>query len=156
MIHKIKQFTTHHLVKSEDLNHHGTLFAGRGAEWFVESGFVAAASLIHPKNLICVKLDSLNFQHPVRLGEIVCYNSRIIKVGKSSLVAYIRAGKNDCQQVIVDGFAVYVHVDENTKAIPHELVMESSCVEDDKIIKYHAYLNEFNKKDMERWTNEQK
>ena len=25
------------LVKSEDLNHHGTLFAGRGAEWFVEA-----------------------------------------------------------------------------------------------------------------------
>jgi len=29
---------TMRLVKSEDLNHHGTLFAGRTAEWFVESG----------------------------------------------------------------------------------------------------------------------
>jgi acyl-CoA hydrolase len=151
MIHKIKQFTTHHLVKSEDLNHHGTLFAGRGAEWFVESGFVAAATLIHPKNLICVKLDSLNFQHPVKLGEIVCYNSRIIKVGRTSLVAYIKASKNDCSQTIVDGFAVYVHVDENTKAIPHDIVIESSCVDDDKIIRYHNYLNEFNKKSIDTY-----
>ena len=33
------------LVKSEDLNHHGTLFAGRSAEWFVEAGFIAAGAL---------------------------------------------------------------------------------------------------------------
>ena len=31
-------YKTYHLVKSEDLNHHGTLYAGRNAEWFVESG----------------------------------------------------------------------------------------------------------------------
>ena len=35
---------TSRLVKSEDLNHHGTLFAGRTAEWFVEAGFVSAAA----------------------------------------------------------------------------------------------------------------
>ncbi|MDP2989667.1 MAG: hypothetical protein Q8O57_03775 [Kiritimatiellota bacterium] len=45
---KITTYVTNHLVKSEDLNHHGTLYAGRTAEWFVESGFIAAASLTHP------------------------------------------------------------------------------------------------------------
>ena len=40
----MKTFVTHRLVKGEDLNHHGTLFAGRSAEWFVESGFIAAAA----------------------------------------------------------------------------------------------------------------
>ena len=39
---KIKSFSTYHLVKSEDLNHHGTLYAGRSAEWFVEAGFIPA------------------------------------------------------------------------------------------------------------------
>ncbi|NTU75550.1 MAG: acyl-CoA thioesterase, partial [Anaerolineaceae bacterium] len=39
----IQTCVTQHLVKSEDLNHHGTLYAGRTAEWFVESGFIAAA-----------------------------------------------------------------------------------------------------------------
>ncbi len=29
---------TNRFVKSEDLNHHGTLFAGRTSEWFVETG----------------------------------------------------------------------------------------------------------------------
>jgi len=40
----METLTIYHLIKSEDLNHHGTLFAGRGAEWMVEAGFVAAAN----------------------------------------------------------------------------------------------------------------
>lgn len=131
---KITQYTIHHLVKSEDLNHHGTLFAGRGAEWFVEAGFIAAANLINPKELICVKIDSLNFQKPACLGEIICFNSRIIYAGTSSLVAYIRArGKDneeECSSILVDGYAIFVHVDENTKPKPHGIEMEPSCDED--------------------------
>ena len=38
----MKQYETSHLVKQEDLNHHGTLFAARAAAWFVEAAFVAA------------------------------------------------------------------------------------------------------------------
>lgn len=133
MVHKITQYTTHHLVKSEDLNHHGTLFAGRGAEWFVESGFIAASNLVNPKNVVCVKLDSLNFQSPVRLGGIVCFNSRIIKAGKSSLVAYIKAESKG--KVLVDGYAIYVHVDDETKPLPHGITLEPSCEEDVELIK---------------------
>lgn len=130
--HKITQYTTYHLVKSEDLNHHGSLFAGRGAEWFVESGFIACANLVNPKNVVCVKLDSLNFQNPVRLGGIVCFNSRIIKTGKSSLTAYIKAMSGD--KTLVDGYAIYVHVDENTKPLAHEIIVEPSCEEDIELI----------------------
>ena len=36
-------YSSMRLVKGEDLNHHGTLYAGRTAEWFVEAGFIAAA-----------------------------------------------------------------------------------------------------------------
>ena len=39
----MKKYYATHLVKSEDLNHHGTLFAARTASWFVESAFIAAA-----------------------------------------------------------------------------------------------------------------
>ena len=40
----LEALKTCRLIKSEDLNHHGTLFAGRCAEWFVESGFIAVAA----------------------------------------------------------------------------------------------------------------
>src|SRR5665254_21309 len=40
----MKEYNVSHLVKSEDLNHHGTLYAWRSAEWLVEGAFVAAAA----------------------------------------------------------------------------------------------------------------
>ena len=57
------------LVKSNDLNHHGTLFAGRTAEWFVESGFIAAAGVLDPKNLVCLKFMEC-ISHSLQLEEI--------------------------------------------------------------------------------------
>lgn len=126
----IKQFTTHRLVKSEDLNHHGTLFAGRGAEWFVESGFIAASYLLPPKNIICVKVHGLTFQQPVKAGESVCYNSRIVLTGGTSLKAYVEVRKANCEEIVVQGFITFVHVDENTKAIPHGIEMEAVTEED--------------------------
>ena len=57
----IREFVTTRLVKSEDLNHHGTLFAGRMSEWFVEGCFIAAAtSYGNPEEIVCVKLHGLD------------------------------------------------------------------------------------------------
>lgn len=36
---------TSRLVKPQELNHHGTLFAGRMSEWFVENCFICGACL---------------------------------------------------------------------------------------------------------------
>jgi hypothetical protein len=47
-----KVFSTMRLVKSEDLNHHGTLFAGRSAEWFVESGLLLRHRLLGHKAFV--------------------------------------------------------------------------------------------------------
>lgn len=133
MKYLIKQYTTHRLVKSEDLNHHGTLFAGRGAEWFVESGFVAASYLLPPQNIICVKIHGLTFQQPVKAGETICYNSRIVLTGGSSLKAYIKVNKSNCETTVVDGFVTFVHVDENTVAQPHGIEIEA-VTEEDKLL----------------------
>jgi acyl-CoA hydrolase len=130
MKYPIKQYTTHRLVKGEDLNHHGTLFAGRCAEWFVESGFVATSFLLPPTSIICVKIHGLTFQKPVKAGECICFNSRIVHTGGSSLKAYIVVHKRNCEDIVVDGFITFVHVDGNTKATPHEIEMEATTEED--------------------------
>ena len=134
---KIKQYTTHRLVRSEHLNHHGTLFAGYGAQWFVESGYVAATKMLPPKNLVCAEIDTLNFKKSVKVGDVVCFNSRVVYAGKSSIVAYVKVSSGDCEDVIVDGFAVFVHVDENTKSLPHNIELIYDCDESyDKFLTY--------------------
>ncbi len=65
----MKEYTISHLVKSEDLNHHGTLFAGRSAEWLVEAGFIAAAAEHRrPQDVVCVNIHGFIFKTPVGKG----------------------------------------------------------------------------------------
>ena len=121
-------FTTQHLVKSEDLNHHGTLYAGRTAEWFVESGFIAAASITKPENIVCMKIHGMSFSRPVRKGELVAFYSKIVLTGKSRLVAYIQMkASND---LVVEGFITFVHVDPEGRPIPHGITIEATLPED--------------------------
>jgi len=133
---KIKEYLTHRLVKSEDLNHHGTLYAGRGAEWFVESGFVSASSLINPRHIICVKIHGMYFSSPVKPGECICYTSKIVYTGKTSLIAYVKVARvSNANSVIVDGFITFVHVDDNTKPRAHGITIEPETEEDVRLNK---------------------
>jgi len=118
------------LVKSEDLNHHGTLFAGRTAEWFVESGFIAAASLLDAKSVVCLKIHGMFFTKPARPGEILQFESRIVYTGRTSLTAYIKVTKNDDKNPIVDGFVTFIHVNEESMPSPHNMKVNPSTAED--------------------------
>jgi acyl-CoA hydrolase len=129
-------FKTHRLVKSEDLNHHGTLFAGRSAEWFVESGYIAATNYVSPENLICVKIHGMCFSKPVKLGEIICYESKIVYAGNTSLIAYVKVFlRNDVEKIMVDGFISFVHVNSETKPMAHGVKIEASTEEEIKLMK---------------------
>ena len=125
---EIKTFAIHHLVKGEDLNHHGTLYAGRSAEWFVESGFIAAASLTHPESIVCLKIHGMTFSRPVRKGEIVRFDSKIVLAGKSRLVAFIAMMASE--QLVVRGFVTFINVDENGRALPHGITITATSPED--------------------------
>ena len=127
----MQTLSVYHLVKSEDLNHHRTLFAGRGAEWLVEAGFIAAASMLPPEFILCVKIHGMEFSRPVRPGEIVCFNSRVVLTGRSRVIAYIRADVKGEQAV--DGFITFVYVDEQGKARPHGIVIEADTLEEKEL-----------------------
>lgn len=113
-----------HLIKSEDLNHHGSLFAGRTAEWFVESGFVSVASIVDPHRIVCLKIHGMFFTKPVKLGEILQFSSKVVYAGKTSFISYIKVNKINSPETIVDGFITFIHVDENTKPSSHNIEIE--------------------------------
>ena len=121
------------LVKSEDLNHHGTLFAGRTAEWFVEAGFVAAANVLNPKHVVCLQIHGMYFAAPVRPGDVLKFASKIICTGKSSLMAYITVTKMNDNKNLVSGFVTYIHVDDNTRPAPHGITIIPETDEDKQL-----------------------
>ena len=115
---------TNRLVKNEDLNHHGTLYAGRSAEWFVEAGFIAAAGLTRPEDIVCLKIHGMTFRRPVRGGDVVTFESRIILAGRTSLHAHVRMQAKG--EPVMDGFITFVHVDREGRARPHGIVITPS------------------------------
>jgi acyl-CoA hydrolase len=112
-------FTSVHLVKGEDLNHHGTLYAGRTAEWFVESGFIAAASMTKPENIVCLKIHGMTFSRPIRKGELPVFTSRIVSTGDTKIVSLIEV--RVLGKLAVRGFITFIHVDLEGKPLPHGL-----------------------------------
>jgi len=121
-------FVTYHLVKQDDLNHHGTLYAGRCADWFVECGFIAAASLTKPENIVCLKIHGLLFSQPARLGDILCFESKIVFTGKTSLIANVQVIKKG--KSLLEGYITFIHVDLEGKPMPHGIIINPTKPED--------------------------
>lgn len=128
------EYTSYRLVKSEDLNHHGTLFAGRAAEWFIESGFIAASKLTDPKFLVCAKIHGMTFEMPVKAGETVCYTSIVIYTGITSLTTYVEVRCTENDLIFVSGFITFVFVDKFTKPKAHNITVIPQNERDKKLM----------------------
>jgi acyl-CoA hydrolase len=129
IIEPIPVITTR-LVKSEDLNHHGTLFAGRTAEWFVESGFLAAASLLDPKHVVCLKIHGMYFSKPVRPGQILKFTSKVVHSGKTSFIAFVEVIQSGSNEPFVSGFTTFICVNDNSEPTLHGIEIKPVTNED--------------------------
>lgn len=135
----MKEYINSRLVKSEELNHHGTLFAGRTAEWFVESAFIAASSTIgDPKNVVCLNIHGLLFRHPVNKGEIVKFTSKVVHLGKTSIVVYTKMDTEIAKTTPVDGFITFISVDEGGNKLPHGLLLDETQDEEELALRERA------------------
>jgi len=117
-------------VKSENLNHHGTLFAGTIAEWLFEAAFFTATTLLKPKNLLFLKINEMTCHKVVYPGGIVHYKSKLVYTGKTSLTIYICATEQEANATIAEGFVTYVHVDTDFKPVEHNLEVLPQTDED--------------------------
>jgi len=124
----IKTQHCHHLVTAGDLNHHGTLYAGRTAEWFVEAGFIAAAKLTDPAHVVCLKIHGMLFTKPAYKGQVLCFESKIVHAGRTSLVAYIQVEHDE--DIILRGFITFIHVDDQNQPEPHGIEICAVTPED--------------------------
>lgn len=124
----MKEHTTSHLVKSAELNHHGTLYAGRSAEWLVEAAFIAAA-VEHgrPQDILCVNVHGFIFKKPVEKGTILTFHSQIARLGNTSITVHVKATSSEGEIQHVDGFLTFVCVEPDTKKRrPHGLVLDKT------------------------------
>ena len=120
----LKETKSTHLVKGSDLNHHGTLFAGKMAEWFTETCFLAAARYLErPDDVVCLKIHGLSFTQPARPGDTVEIVASPARTGTTSITVGTEVFINDRPEPTVRGFATFVSVDAEGRPYPHGLVL---------------------------------
>lgn len=124
----MKTYETLHLVKIEDLNHHGTLFAARAAEWLVEAGFAAAACEHgNPDEIVLRNLQNMSFSRPIKKGSVVKFSGRVVDVGATSFMVAVTVSDAISGEEAVEGFITFVTIDSVTGSKkPHHILLDET------------------------------
>jgi len=124
MDESLLESTTSHLVKPEDLNHHGTLFAGQIAKWLVEAGVITAARLVgKPEDVVCVKINGLTFKRPINNGDLLEIRSKIANLGVTSITVYSEVIRRQDNITMVSNYITFVTVDRMNKPYKHGFIL---------------------------------
>lgn len=132
---KVKSIISHRQIKAQDLNHHGTLFAGRAAEWFVEAGLIAAAGMTSPRNVVCVNIHGMVFSKPVHVEHILRFDSKVVFTGRTRLITNVKIVFAHNDELVLSGFLTFVHVNEKGFPVPHGIIIEPVSPEDRELQK---------------------
>jgi len=118
-----------HLIKPEDLQHHGTLFAGQMAKWLVEACFVAAARLVgKPEDVVCVQIHGMRFTKPARNGDIIEIRAKVALAGTTSITVGGEAYVNEEPVSSVSGMATFVTVDKQGVPYKHGITLSDEYI----------------------------
>ena len=118
-----------HMVRPQDLNHHGTLFAGQMASWLVEAGFIAAARLCgKPEDIVCVQINEMTFKKPINLGDVIEIKSQIAYLGSTSIAVQSYVFRKQDEAPLVSNMATFVSVDKNNKPYQHGLKLTEEYI----------------------------
>lgn len=120
------------LIKSADLNHHKTFFAGRCSEWFLESSYFAVAQYVETKDTVLLALHGIDFKFPIFAGDIVTFESKVVAAGRSTLTVYTKMYRSgEPEKIAADGFATFSYLDENHRSKPHGIVLVAETEEEE-------------------------
>lgn len=121
----MKTYKASRMIKSEDLNHHKNLYAGRAIEWMMEASFIAAVGEYKNKHgLLYKNTHQFDFFAPVDPGEIISYLSTVVRTGKTSFTIHIDLKSEDTGKVKAEGYTTFVTIDEKNRPVNHGIMLD--------------------------------
>jgi uncharacterized protein (TIGR00369 family) len=72
------------MVFPDHTNHLGTLFGGQALAWMDKAAFIAASRYAR-RTVVTARSEQVDFQLPVRQGQLVETIARVVEVGKTSM-----------------------------------------------------------------------
>ena len=76
--------TNYRLVMPGDLNNYGALFGGQLLRWVDEDAWLAASLDFPNFRFVTIGMDSVEFRRPAKQGDILRFEARRVKTGKTS------------------------------------------------------------------------
>ena len=108
------------LILPNDTNLLGNLLGGKMMHW-IDIAAAMAASRHSNRIVATVSVDSLDFRHPVRMGELVTLKARLTWVGKSSMevkvTAYAENLKTGATILTNKAYLTFVALDDECKPV---------------------------------------
>ena len=113
-------FQHHMVVRQEPLNQYVYLFGGRFLSVIDELAFVACARTYPENNFVTRAIEDAAFISPAVLGDLLEFNGRIEKVGRTSVRVRVEMiiynGRTGETSKSFDGCVIMVCVDSKGKA----------------------------------------
>lgn len=102
-----------------DTNQHGTIFSGIILSYLDIAGGVEAHKHTD-QAIVTVAMNQVEFKEPVRVGEVVSFYSRTIKVGRTSVTVHVDVEVDRHGQLVhvTSADLVFVAVDSNGRPTP--------------------------------------
>lgn len=113
----------HRYVRMEHMNHHGSLYSGVLTDWMTEAAFFGAAQTLNSRDhMVMCAVQDFRFVAPVELGDILCFQYELTKVGRTSLTIAVESRNMFHPETLYATCqVVFVHTDEHGKSAPHGL-----------------------------------
>ncbi len=128
-----------HLCKTSDIGFHGNLFGGQLLAWLDEAGAALSAEFAETGRVVTKHISEVNFQSPVRPGQLIKIYGKILKVGRTSLTIEVEARRhsiyNGTQKPVCKCEMTFVRIDGDGEAVPipphiHEKFKENNKLKD--------------------------
>ncbi|WP_339094168.1 acyl-CoA thioesterase [Deinococcus sp. VB343] len=122
------------LVFPKDTNYHGTAFGGWVLSLMDKAASVAATR--HASgNVVTARMDGVDFHTPIRVGDAVALEARVVRVGRSSMTVHVDVYRETLasgeQLLATSGQFVFVAVDEHGKPRPVPPLQEDAALHPD-------------------------
>ena len=105
------------VMMPRDTNPHGTIFGGVILSYIDQAGAVGAyyevrQSGARQKQLVTVGMKSVEFHRPIFVGDVLCFWTRLIRLGKTSITVQVEveAERDGQLEKLTEAVVTYVAV----------------------------------------------
>lgn len=109
------------VMMPRDTNPHGTIFGGVVLSYIDQAGAIGARHEVVKAGgampfLVTVAVNKVEFHQPVLVGDVVCFLTRLVRIGRTSITMHINvvAERGGQTLQVTEAEVVYVNVDAHS------------------------------------------